>query len=459
MKKTLALVLALLLASAAALAASAVYAGAESESVEYTPTVLAGSEDAAAGLELTLERAWLNWSGGRGYPRPYWRTVWTKDGSETEFELLTELNYYPEYDGYTGVNMYIDYSSSHDDEGYWLNRAFDDLAAEVEPGSSGDKYIRVADYTDYYPLAFDIDMPGYTEMLMPTDVPHLEPQQAADYEALSEFFRIPVLDTETISISLEKDNEGRVFSRGSASGGEDAIQVYVESAVIGNCAYIVLPYEGEAPDFSLIPGGYGIYRLPFSDGKMLTDELENVYPTDDGTQVLGITAMDCGRLALHTYENGAYVLTVIDTESFAAVQRLELLSFDYENMWYTITECDGFMVLVVDDGTFSVAAEENGLYDLRMSGDGMAWAGNADAVDYEYALSGGRLAVAGNVRGDDGWVYDRAACGFYLAVYEGADARLAYHGVYSSTLDEVSVNEAYGPVIADMYDVGIRFTD
>ena len=89
----------------------------------------------------------------------------------------------------------------------------------------------------------------------------------------------------------------------------------------------------------------------------------------------------------------------------------------------------------------------------------MAWCGNADAVDYEYALSGGRLAVAGNVRGDDGWVYDRAACGFYLAVYEGADARLAYHGVYSSTLDEVSVNEAYGPVIADMYDVGIRFTD
>ena len=66
MKKTLALVLALLLASAAALAASAVYAGAESESVEYTPTVLAGSEEAAAGLELPLERAWLIWSGGRG---------------------------------------------------------------------------------------------------------------------------------------------------------------------------------------------------------------------------------------------------------------------------------------------------------------------------------------------------------------------------------------------------------
>ncbi len=425
MKKMTALLLVLLIAAASAMAVSAARLSENAEAVVYTPAVLSGDESEANDVRLSFSRSW-------DY-RLHWQTDWSASGSETEFRFTQNREYYR--DEYAPRGIYMIYNFYIDA----MAQAYDELIDKTQPGSTGSAVVRLADYFDYYPFWYSIDLPGwafeldadnrYWEDAM--ERPTLEEQL---WDALNDFFRIPVHGSETMLIDVEKDSDGNVFTRGGTYNSYFSMDCY--SAIVGNdCFFTVRFYEnelGELPDLSLIPGGWGVYRLSFDESDIHIDSLENVWPIADGTELMNMTAMGDDRLTLHTVENGKYVLTVIDTESMTQVQRLEVIDFNPDELWSNLAECDGFMVLSLSDCRFVVLAEANGLYEIRMQGDEAVWLEYMS--DSSFALSGDRLAVAGGI-----YTGDVPDSGFMLAVFDSGE--LVYNGRYSCSLDDISTQD------------------
>jgi hypothetical protein len=235
MKKMTALLLALLIAAASAMAVSAVRLTENAEAVTYTPTVLFGDESEAADVRLRFSRSWDR--------RLHWQTDWSASGSETEFHFTQDREYYRDEHTPRGIHMTGNYSIDG------LEKAFDELADKTQPGSTGSMEVRLADYFEWYPFWYSIDLPGWAFDLdwdnryweYALERPTLEEQL---WDALNNFFRIPVHESETMLIDVEKDSDGNVFTRGgtySTYFSEDSF-----SAIVGNDCFFTIRFHESA---------------------------------------------------------------------------------------------------------------------------------------------------------------------------------------------------------------------
>lgn len=85
-----------------------------------------------------------------------------------------------------------------------------------------------------------------------------------------DFFKIPVIADEQVEISVSKGAGGRGISYGLKSTDSDSFSIRSESALTDDACYFTFTTRtvyGDIVDTNLIPGGYGIYRLPYFDGK------------------------------------------------------------------------------------------------------------------------------------------------------------------------------------------------
>lgn len=288
---------------------------------EINGKVLAGERAGAQGIELVIERA----PGGGETSAPRLTAAYSP---ETASQSLA-VSWFPrreEAEGAPGLSIlpsHILGSGYADDETRsnvsrggtdFIDRAVDERAA----GGEGSFELRVADCADVLPLDFSASG-GLDLVNLPDDA------------ELSKLFPLPVPEELTLEIDY-----GSYPGGSSTSISPDGGLLGYSSSALGadGSMYLVfyVSYEGERLDAGRLPGGsWGVYRIAGSksEGRLRLDlsEAENIYPLEGDWEAARIAAGPEGKeLLLFTVEGGALWLTVIETATHTAVQRLELMS-------------------------------------------------------------------------------------------------------------------------------------
>lgn len=307
---------------------------------------------------------------------------------------------------------------------------------------------KLRDYYEFYPIGLSIWLPEKTNIY-----------GEADYEAendivkqFRDFFKIPVPDSEftTVKASVSYGAGGRIET---VTEKTHNYFFNTRSAVCDSAAYFTFdnkfPDSDEKIDTSLIPGGYGIYRLPYdksSDEDLLNntvntkvhaDKLEMVYPLSEDTHVFEMMAsFDKKHIYLLTKQDGKYYFTVVDEMTMTDLQRFELDM--NEGSPYFHSAHNGYVVITRNseqEGTDILLYEENeGIYekkadictDYTIFDSDIYWDGERLAAVKKYD------AVRENT---DLWGHYELSynCGFTLTVFDSE--KTLYCGNFASSLD------------------------
>lgn len=288
---------------------------------EINGKILAGERAGAQGIELVIERA----PGGSETSAPRLTAAYSP---ETASQSLA-ISWFPRREaaedapGLSILPSHILGAGYADDETRsnvsrggtaFIDRAVDERAA----GGEGSFELRVADCADVLPLDFSASG-GLDLVNLPDDA------------ELSKLFPLPVPE----GLALEIDYGSYPGGSSASISPDGGLRGYSSSALgADGSMYLVfyVSYEGERLDAGRLPGGsWGVYRISGSEseGRLRLDlsEAENIYPLEGGWEAARIAAGPEGEeLLLFTVEGGALWLTVIETATHTAVQRLELMS-------------------------------------------------------------------------------------------------------------------------------------
>ena len=245
----------------------------------------------------------------------------------------------------------------------------------------------------------------------------------------------------------------------------DSFDFYTQSVATDDAFYFFFSNRtqlGNLVDTSRVPGGYGVYRLPYgwvdtdepykgqADGwhnyDVFADQLECIYAVGPEITLSNLAASGDGtRLFLHAIEGDDYVIYVLDAASGAELQRINVGPFGPDD-WWERTDGPDFQFVRFPNEFFLYALTEDGLLeqalhvkfsDIEQDGEYLPW---YSTQNRDFAWQDGRLAIVCNSRSDiqDGEQYPSRhhyslGCGLSVSVY--ADDALQYYGIYDSTLD------------------------
>ncbi len=307
---------------------------------------------------------------------------------------------------------------------------------------------KLRDYYEYYPIGVSLWLPDATNIYGEADY------EAADdvVKQFREFFKIPVPDSEftTVKAAVSYGAGGRIETIAEKTHNYFFNTL---SAVCDSAAYFTFdnkfPDSDERVDTSLIPGGYGIYRLPYEKStdedllnetvhtKVHADKLEMVYPLSEDDYIFEMMAsFDKKHIYLLTKEDGKYYFTVVDEKTMTDLQKFELdmnegfVSFHSAQDGYVVitrhSEKEGTDILLYEenDGLYEKKADINTTYTIFDSN--IYWDGERLAAVKTYD------AVRENT---DLWGHYELqyTCGFTLTVFDSE--KTLYCGNYASSLD------------------------
>lgn len=457
----------------------------EKDNVQITETVVLGDKSAVEGV--TVERnvkydRYMRWNTRYVVGKePECDTTYTFD---EQGRLREEGNY-----RYNGLELYTDVirgdnlANAEVEKLFGVNRAMKELFDQTEPGQENSAIIDLADYLDFYEYEVFIDLPGDIflghvskydiEETLATyqgngqHVAELE-EELHIIETISEFFKIPVIENHLYEIAVSKDMDGNLYgwSYGSANGGGSsgniamgstlsesdafslwAISVYTEDM----CYFTFYPYtdKGKLIDTSYIPGGFGIYQLPFDkESKNIdVDNLKLVYSLDT-KEVLNLHYDEQRNTILllgHNDAGSGYKMTVFDADTMEVKQEIVYSEIAYGSGIYI---GDDFIILDAADDVVVLSVDESGLYQKEITCDikHLIDETSVDYLDFSYMdfdWNGEKLIFAGPLNDSTSHRYYQS-CGFYLAAYDKTG--LVYYGEYKSSLD------AEGPYSNQHYD-------
>ena len=321
----------------------------------------------------------------------------------------------------------------------------------------------MSDYLDYYPLSVEINFPN--KYSLDSSLGYHETDSYNLVSALSDFFRIPVLKNHLVTISATINENGNVFQSGSesvASSEENSIydefSIYGSSVITEDKCLIYFSnktYMGKTVDTSEIPGGYGIYCLPYSytdDGRKVTFDysaLSNVFPVKNNFE---ITELKLSKNEKYVYmitkEDKDSYLTVIDTETYEVMQKIKVSTHDNQSAGFGHIEEDFAVINLYHEHLESrfnlYTIDDNGLFikkftalthledktdaseDIRYPGSDIYERTNID-VEWD----GENLYVTNGFDESYGMIGDRRA-GFGLSVYNKEG--LQFFGNYYTSL-------------------------
>lgn len=438
MRKSLGLMIVLLLFGSVSTIWCVRMVYAQHDQVQFTETVLAGDPAVAEGLSIQAHATYNN--------QLFWDSNTVFNGNkplttQTEYHFFNTEQTEKFEDSYNGVELYSDiglsgsYSMdmSNQIEPVGIDRAYQELYNIVQPGQELEKTITVADYYDYYPLSGIISLPGIR-----ADFGIWRSYDSTYDQSIlnkfEEFFQIPVLPTEQITISLGKGSDGATYTNSSNEEGEQ-FYFHTQGVVTPTSCYFFFNNRtnaGNIIDTSLIPGGYGIYAMDYTpstvkllanggtqileNGSVQLDSLRMAFPIDPAEEVLQLCKWsDEQTLLLYTKYKNDYFLTIIAIDSMQQVQRLKLhTKTDPETYGFAVLENPDFVVVVInqtvsvllpnEDGTFRIDMQtQNTLSNLyvpwRVDGKAMAYKDGKLAFateDYDES-TGMRNAVSYNI--------------------------------------------------------------
>lgn len=426
---------------------------------EINGKVLAGERAGAQGIELVIERA----PGGSETSAPRLTAAYSP---ETASQSLA-VSWFPRREAaedapglsilpsnILGAGCADDETLSETSRGGtdFIDRAVDERAA----GGEGSFELRVADYADLLPLDFSASG-GLDLVNLPDDA------------ELSKLFPLPVPEELTLEIDYGSYPGGSSASI-SPDGG---LRGYSSSALgADGSMYLVfyVSYEGERLDAGRLPGGsWGVYRIAGSEseGRLRLDlsEAENIYPLEGGWEAARIAAGPEGEeLLLFTVEGGALWLTVIETATHTAVQRLELMSAaeaadcagGLEGLVTApLLRSGGLMALMPGGDTLVALRMDSGRcaesFVLRLGSlpvpEEVVVSGGVKQTyleDVDVKLAGGRVAVLERLYYQHAGSYAFSSTATRLSVFENGeiifcewltgplDGHMRYHNVYRS---------------------------
>ncbi len=334
------------------------------DQVEITETALYGDPAWAEGVTLTGHYDWSQ--------TIYWDTVYTVGDLEharTTFELcpngrseeVSGSDGRFDADVFPGMGVFGGFILEELLYGY--GPILKDMAAEMAPGESLTRTVELRDYYEYYPFVFFLETgsAGVSQ----EDVSYQDPDDpwylcwSEVFETLRDFFKIPIPEGSQATLTLELDDSGEPVSMEAQPLSDTCTPTFL-SVVSDTAFYITFGTYGQF-DYSQIPGGLGVYRLPYEeDGNPLTvhaDQLENICPLPNDTAILGLEASaDQSQIFLLTEEEGLLVLTVLDEETGEFQQRLELLELeDGEYCGFRVFE--DCLLCTLYDGRFALAEQ------------------------------------------------------------------------------------------------------
>ena len=480
MRKSLAIFLALVLLCGCGVLLAARAVSAPREEITFQEYVFSGDQAAADGLTVQLKAGMqhkANWESTVQFSAQDYRT-------ETSFRFLPAGQAEQPEMSYRGVeiNFYHDAATTGSDDVFGFSTAYQSLLDTLSPGESGSRTIRFADYYDEYPFEFYIDLPGvrygtladWEDASEDSDWPG-ECAQAA----LGRFFRIPVLQDEYVELGIDKNMDGTGSGRSISSVREgDQFWMNTESVITDDACFFWFGNRTDQDrlvDTSRIPGGYGVYMLPYgpldpdaeasafyggNENEVYTDRMTCFFPVDPETRIehLGLTP-DKTRLLLHTVENNTYYVTLIDCKTGDTLQKLAVSDFELEDDYVNITETEEFVCIQQTQGRICVLTQDaDGLYQLVLRSDYSPddLYSPVYATVRAMAFDGKRLAIVNNdetvLANDDnrtksylagttealitldGAYFDN--CGFTLTVFD--QTGVAYSGAYVSSLESTN---------------------
>lgn len=327
---------------------------AEHDQVQFTETVLAGDPAAAESLSIRAHATYND--------QLFWDSNTVFNGNkplttQTEYHFFNTEQKEESENFYNGVELYSDIEGSgaytmdmsNQIEPVGIDRAYQELYNIVQPGQELKKTIAVADYYDYYPLSGIIDLQGIREDfgIWRSYDPTYDQSIPNKFE---EFFQIPVLPTEQITISLVRDSDGATYT-GSSNGEGEQFYFHTQSVVTPTTCYFAFNNRtnvGNIIDTSLIPGGYGIYAMDYTpgtvkllegggiqtlgNGSVQLDSLRMVFPIDPHEEFLQLSQWaDDKTILLYTRLENTYYLTAIEMDTMQPVQRLSIQATESEN--------------------------------------------------------------------------------------------------------------------------------
>ena len=336
-----------------------------------------------------------------------------------------------------------------------VTRAYAELADTIGPGEEAETEIYLKDYMDFYEYTIRLKIPGtdiYRNAGWSNKAVKQEQEKYA-IEKLNEFFKIPVLEDERHSITIGKNEHGEIYHTGSGNGESDLFYMWTFNAIAENELYFTFDThsrDGVVVDTGLIPGGYGIYCLPF-DGSLEgseenadrisadVDGLKMVYSLDPQIDVMYLHLNENrDKLILHAEESGKYVVTVIDVTTMNTLQKIEVMDWD-KDYGYQIYENDNFFVNMVhkqkEEGKIeAVVFTENKNAECEIAF--ISEIQNKKIPSFNtsnmyLAFDGKRLAMSGFLE-DEKQGY-RETCNVFVAVCDASG--MQYYGEYRNSLE------------------------
>ena len=476
MKRTLILLLALLLAAVGLLAAGVGYLTSTEDDIELTHHLVAGDPAAAAGIKLTLP------VGDQG-SQTCWET--TVDLGTEELAPETTFTFYPQgktweddpqpqaeiYTGSINFSMSsnggIDFSeydgASAEDPGRYYDATMmvlpaADVAERTENGETRTETLRLADYYDYYPMTVELYLPDQEGRS------HVYAAWA-ECQALTDYFGLRVPEDLMVEVSVTKDELGQVYNVETSDTGNQRFWFDCQTVVVedGVCLAIAVMSEDMdvSKDLVACRDGFGLYFIPFSD-ELKTDyeqgdpvfDLEHVRmfcPLAPGSAPMLLSREAEGQVLLYAREDGALKLSVFDTDTWQCVQWETIFPLGEEDAYSLLGSGDGFMVMSGPDNMFRVVEEADGVYTPALSGVQDMGEGYVDEWWYnvECAYDGQRLAVAGITASGD--------CSLWVQVYD--ETGLTYGARIDHSLDREDAWNLYeyNGNVADQYPI-VAFT-
>ena len=457
MRKSLAILLALVGLSLGGVGYAVHSINAPREDVVFTREILAGDPHYADGLNVTCRNHY-------NFQVLWDSTLTFREGThqaDTRFTCLQSpyLNSSEKSD--YDIFLQREYYSFTDEDDTGLNRAWQELMAATPPGEEGTREFRLKDYWDTYPYILWVY--GGDKFIQVHSQTTANEGPDEDWgivlrRKMMEFFKIPVLEEERVEITLMKGNDGRGHLQDiKTEHSADEFDFQSSGLFSGDAFYLYFDNrsrEGNLVDTSQIPGGYGIYSIPLNPEKEGTlidrldpDKLAMVYALDETTYIRSLElSTDKTKLLLHTVEDGMYYVSVINRKDMTLEQKIPLSPMNVEVDGHFIQTRGDITLVYLHGKSIFVLGWENGSYGIRLkvpaptekgSPEGLVWAGSMRNRDI--AFDGERLAVVGNLPEELIWPGSYptfVACGLYMAVYD--QQGLEYLAAFRSSLDDAN---------------------
>ena len=292
-------------------------------------------------------------------------------------------------------------------------------AAETPAGTEQTHILKLRDYYEFFPFHFGLEAGGKVSGLW----------EQQNFEKCRDFFRIPVPAELELRVRIRKDPADRITELECAPvemeegpGSSRAVGPAGTGVAAADFCYYTFDNSGvlSGPfDTSYIPGGYGIYALPYtrdSQGVAMADadDLFLARSLDPAETVLVMSLDQLGRVLLFTWREGTLYLNVyLPDAALTEVQRVALCAMPEADTYLGLVRMEEDRAFCLNPGERLLVAE---------LGEGDLWRPalelrNLSLPEFgygtEYAWDGERLAVASALRDED---FQDA--GFTVAVYD-----------------------------------------